>query len=65
MIQFDFTMNLQSNLDKILTSAPLNDKINILGSMFPKKIEFDGKKHRTNSYNEVLDVISKDINQLH
>jgi hypothetical protein len=28
------------------------------------KIEFDGKKHRTNSYNEVLDVIFKDTNQL-
>jgi hypothetical protein len=30
----------------------------------PSKIEFDGKKHRTNSYNEVLDIIFKDTNQL-
>jgi hypothetical protein len=32
--------------------------------MFPEKIEFDGKKHRTNSYNEVLDVIFNDTYQL-
>ena len=63
-VKFDYTLNLLSNLDKILTTAPLSDKINILGSMFPEKIEFDGKKHRTNSYNEVLDVIFKDTNQL-
>ena len=33
--------------------------------MFPTKIEFDGKKHRTKSYNKVLDVIFKDISQLY
>lgn len=63
-VKFDFALNLLANMDKILNTAPLEDKINILGSMFPEKIEFDGKKHRTNSYNEVLDVIFKDTNQL-
>lgn len=58
-------MNLLSNMDKILTTAPLIDKINILGSMFPDKIEFDGKNCRTNSYNKVLDIIFKDTSQLH
>jgi hypothetical protein len=46
-------------------TAPLKDKINILGSMFPEKIEFDGEKHQTDSYNKVLDVIFKDTNQLY
>jgi hypothetical protein len=57
-------VGLLGNMDKILTTSPLKDKINILGSMFPEKIEFDGKKHRTDSYNKVLDVIFKDISQL-
>jgi hypothetical protein len=48
-----------------LITAPLKDKINILGSVFPEKIEFDGKKHRTDSYNEVLDIILKDTSQLY
>ncbi len=64
-VKFDYAMNLLSNMDKILTTAPLEDKINILGSMFPEKIEFDGEKHRTDSYNKVLDVIFKDTSQLH
>jgi site-specific DNA recombinase len=63
-VKFDYAVNLLSNMDLILTTAPLADKINVLGSMFPDKIEFDGKKHRTDSYNKVLDVIFKDTNQL-
>ncbi len=63
-VKFDYAMNLLSNMDKILTTAPLDAKINILGSMFPEKIVFDGKKHRTESYNKVLDVIFKDTSQL-
>ena len=30
-------------------------KIKLISSMFPEKIEFDGKTYRTNSYNKVLD----------
>ena len=58
-VKFDFALNLLSNMDKVLTTAPLKDKINILGSMFPEKIEFDGEKHRTDS------VIFKDTSQLY
>ena len=36
----------------------------ILGSMFPEKIEFDGEKYRTNSYNKVLDLIYQNTNEL-
>ena len=36
----------------------------ILGSMFPGKIEFDGEKYRTNSYNKVLDLIYQQTNEL-
>ena len=32
--------------------------------MFPGKIEFDGEKYRTNSYNKVLDLIYQQTNEL-
>ena len=32
--------------------------------MFPEKIEFDGKKYRTKSYNKVLDLIYQQTNEL-
>ena len=63
-IKFDYTLNLLSNIGKVLTSATLEDKINVVGSMFPSKIEFDGKKYRTNTYNKVLDIIFQETSQL-
>lgn len=64
-IKFDYAINLLAKMENIVDTAPLKDKINILGSMFPEKIEFDGKKHRTDSYNEVLDTILKDTSKLY
>ena len=32
--------------------------------MFPEKIEFDGKKYRTNTYNKVLGLIYQQTKQL-
>lgn len=32
--------------------------------MFPERIEFDGKKYRTKSYNKVLDLIYQQTNEL-
>lgn len=32
--------------------------------MFPEKIEFDGIKYRTKSYNKVLDLIFQQTNEL-
>ena len=36
----------------------------LLDSMFPEKIEFDGEKYRTNSYNKVLEWIFQNTNDL-
>ena len=44
--------------------APVEVKIKLLSSMFPEKIEFDGKKYRTNTYNKVLDLIFKETKKL-
>lgn len=51
-------------MPKILKTASLEDKIDIVGLMFPNKIEFDGKEYRTNSYNKVLDAIFQETNTL-
>lgn len=42
----------------------LDPKIPVLGSMFPEKIEFDGEKYRTCSYNKVLGIIYQQTNEL-
>ena len=63
-VKFDYSMNLLANLGEILDTASLEDKINIIGLMFPNKIEFDGNEYRTNSYNKVLDVIYQETSYL-
>ena len=44
--------------------APVKVKIKLLGSMFPEKIEFDGKNYRTKAYNKVLELIFRETNKL-
>ena len=63
-VKFDYSVNLLANLAGILNTASLADKIDIVGLMFPNKIEFDGNEYRTNSYNKVLDVIFQETNHL-
>ena len=41
-----------------------NDAFKLLGSIFPEKIEFDGEKYRTKSFNKMLDYIFQNTNQL-
>lgn len=62
--KFNYSINLLANLGGILNTANLDDKINIIGLMFPNKIEFDGKEYRTNSYNKVLDIIFQETKHL-
>lgn len=55
--QLNYSFSLLKNLDRVLLEAPVETKIKMLGSMFPEKIEFDGSKYRTASYNKVLNLI--------
>ena len=55
--QLNYSFSLLKNLDRVLLEAPVETKIKMLGSMFPEKIEFDGTKYRTASYNSVLNLI--------
>ena len=62
--QLNYSLSLLNNLDRVLLEAPVETKIKMLGSMFPEKIEFDGKNYRTASYNKVLDLIYQNTNTL-
>lgn len=62
--QLNYSINLINNIDSYMRDAPVGVKIKLLGSMFPQKIEFDGKAYRTNSYNKVLDLIYQQTNEL-
>lgn len=41
-----------------------NDAFKLLGSIFPEKVEYDGKNYRTNSYNKMLEYIYQNSKQL-
>ena len=51
-------------MEGFFRDAPVKVKIKLLGSMFPEKIEFDGKNYRTKAYNKVLDLIFRETNKL-
>ena len=51
-------------MERYIMDAPVETKIKLISSMFPQKIEFDGEKYRTNSYNQVLDLIYQETKQL-
>ena len=62
--KIDYSVNIIANLRNFMMDAPVKVKCKILSSMFPQKIEFDGEKYRTHSYNQVLDLIFKETNKL-
>lgn len=62
--KLNYSINLIGNLGEFFTSATPEVKIKLLGSIFPEKIEFDGKNYRTKSYNKLLDVIYQETKQL-
>ncbi len=62
--KIDYSVNIINNLTNIMRDGSVEMKIKVLGSMFPEKIEFDGKKYRTKSYNKVLDLIYQQTNEL-
>lgn len=62
--KIDYSVNIINNLTNIMMDGSVEMKIKVLGSMFSGKIEFDGKKYRTKSYNKVLDLIYQQTNGL-
>ena len=62
--KMSYSINLIENLGTFFQSAPCEVKIKMLGSIFPEKIEFDGKNYRTKSFNKMLDIIYQETKQL-
>lgn len=62
--KIDYSVNIIANLGLFMKDAPVKVKCKLLSSMFPQKIEFDGEKYRTQSYNQVLDLIFQETNKL-
>ncbi len=62
--KLSYSISLLDNMGRFIRDAPVETKIKLLGSIFPQKIEFDGKKYRTNGYNKVLDLIYQQTNEL-
>lgn len=59
-----YAINLIANLGDFFRYGRVEDKIMLLGSMFPEKIEYDGEKYRTQKYNKVLDLIYQETKSL-
>lgn len=62
--KLNYSINLINNIDSYIRNASVGVKIKLISSMFPEKIEFDGKTYRTNSYNKVFDLIYQQTNEL-
>ena len=62
--KIDYSVNIIANLGLFMKDAPAKVKCKLLSSMFPQKIQFDGEKYRTQSYNQVLDLIFQETKKL-
>ena len=62
--KLQYAISLINNVVMYIRDAPFEVKIKLIGSMFPEKIEFDGKQHRTKNMNKVLDLIYQQTNEL-
>ena len=62
--QLKYSIDLIDNIDKFFKYAPAEAKIRALSSIFPEKIEFDGKVFRTDKLNGILSLIYQQTNEL-
>ncbi len=62
--KLSYSISLLDNMEGFFRDAPVKVKIKLLGSIFPEKIEFDGKNYRTNGYNKVFDLIYQQTKEL-
>ncbi len=62
--QIDYTFTLLKDLALYYQTADLETKQRIVGSIFPGKLIYDGKKYRTKRMNEAAALIYQNINEL-
>ena len=59
-----YVISLINNMVMYIRDAPFEVKIKLIGSIFPEKVQFDGKRYRTESLNKVLELIYTETNEL-
>ena len=52
-----YVISLINNMVMYIRDAPFEVKIKLIGSIFPEKVQFDGKRYRTKRLNRVLELI--------
>ena len=62
--KLDYVIPLINNLVMYIRAAPVCIKIKLIGSIFPEKIEFDGKTYRTKHVNMLVDVKGQQNSEL-
>ncbi|HLS37736.1 MAG TPA: hypothetical protein VK023_05640 [Sphingobacterium bovisgrunnientis] len=53
-----------ANIDRRYENGDIEEKREIIGSMFPEFLEFDGTRHRTARLNSVVAIIYQNNNKL-
>ena len=59
-----YAISLTNNLVMYVRDAPLEVKIRLIGSIFPEKVQFDGKNYRTKNMNKLVDLIYQQTSEL-
>ena len=59
-----FSINLIANIGNFFRTAAPEVKIRVVGSIFPKNLEFDGKKYRIRQLNNLVHVIFHETKRL-
>ena len=62
--KLDYVIPLINSIVTYIKDAPVCIKIKLIGSIFPEKIEFDGKTYRTKHVNMLVDVKGQQNNEL-
>ena len=62
--KMEYSLNIIGNIGEFFRYGAVKVKTKLLGSIFPEKIYFDGKKYRTKSFNRMLELIFQETKQL-
>ena len=62
--KLNYGMSLLKNLPKYFTDADIDTKQELIGLIFPEKLQFDGKKYQTTKINDVFALMIQENKQL-
>ena len=62
--KLSYSTTILGNLGEFFETGSPEVKVKLISSIFPEKIEYDGKNYRTGKYNQVLDLIYQNASEL-